>query len=203
MEEIIVKSSHKVAIAGTIKDELTEQPIADMVVNIVGQNLNIWATENGSFYLITQPNSQIKLPTSLAKIENGFFYFMDLPDGEYKLRISAPNSKLRYEQEKEINVTAPNLQILVELSPTQLTGNVKRSDNQEAISQALVKLGGSEYQTFTDTEGKYTLSGIVASSPTVKVSHKSFESSTRKVEQQLNPGEKRTEDFSLKPLNSI
>ncbi|MDJ0693216.1 carboxypeptidase regulatory-like domain-containing protein [Mastigocoleus sp. MO_188.B34] len=200
---MIIKASHKVAIAGTIKDEFTEQPIADTIVNIVGQNFNIWATENGSFYLIGEPKSPIKLPTSLAKIENGFFNFMDLPDGEYKLKVSAPNFKLRYEQDKEIDVTAPNLQISVELSPTQLTGNVRRSDNQEPISQALVKLGGSEYQTFTDIEGKYTLSDIVASSPTIQVSHKSFELSTRKLEQQLNPGEKRTEDFSLKPLNSI
>lgn len=197
MEEIEVR--HKVAIAGTTSDEVTKQPIADAVVKLLGQNLHIQMSENGSFYLINQQTGLVKLPTSLSKIQNGFFYFMDLPNGEYTLKVSAPKLESRYEPVKEQKVTVPNLQANVQLSPTRLVGQVKRSDNNEPIAKALVKLGGSEYQTLTNDKGKYILLGIVASKPIVQISHPKFERSSKQVE--LIAGKEHTQDFSLKPLN--
>jgi hypothetical protein len=197
MEEIEVR--HKVAIAGTTSDEVTKQPIADAVVELLGQNLHIQMSENGSFYLINQQTGLVKLPTSLSKIQNGFFYFMDLPNGEYTLKVSAPKLESRYEPVKEQKVTVPNLQANVQLSPTRLVGQVKRSDNNEPIAKALVKLGGSEYQTLTNDKGEYILLGIVASKPTVQVSYPKFEQSSKQVE--LIAGIEHIQDFSLKPLN--
>jgi Carboxypeptidase regulatory-like domain len=197
MEEIPIR--HKVAIAGTVNDEITKQPIVDAVIELVSQNLHIHICEEGSFYVIDRPKGLIKLPTSLAKIRNGFFYFMDLPDGEYTLKVSAPNLESRYEPVKEQRVIAPNWQFLVQLSPTRLIGQVKRSDNNEPIANAVVKLGGSEYQTFTDEKGEYILLGIVASQPKVQVSHQRFEQSFRTVE--LTAGKEHIQDFSLKPLS--
>lgn len=196
MESIEIR--HKVAIAGTTSDEVTKQPIADAVVELFGQNLHIQTSENGSFYLINKQTGLVKLPTSLSKIQNGFFYFMDLPPGEYTLKVSAPKLESRYEK-KEQKVTVPNLQANVQLSPTRLVGHVKRSDNNEPIAKALVKLGGSEYQTLTNDKGEYILLGIVASKPTVQVSHPKFEQSSKQVE--LIAGIEHIQDFSLKPLN--
>lgn len=197
MKEIEIR--HKVAIAGTTSDEITNQPIADVVVELSGQNIHILMCENGSFYLINQQKGQVKLPTSLSKIQNGFFYFMDLPNGEYTLKVSAPKLKSRYEPVKEQKVTVPNLQAKIQLSPTRLVGQVKRSDNNEPITKALVKLGGSEYQTLTNDKGEYILLGLVASKPTVQVSYPNFEQSSQKVE--LIAGKEHIQDFSLKPLS--
>lgn len=196
MEEIEIR--HKVAIAGTTSDEISKQPIADAVVELLGQNLHIQMSENGSFYLIDQQTGLVKLPTLLSKIQNGLFYFMDLPNGEYTLKVSAPKLEKRYERVQE-KVTVPNLQANVQLSPTRLVGQVKRSDNNEPIAKALVKLGGSEYQTLTNDKGEYILLGIVASKPTVQVSHPKFEQSSQEVK--LIAGIEHIENFSLKPLS--
>ncbi|NJR76860.1 MAG: carboxypeptidase regulatory-like domain-containing protein [Scytonema sp. CRU_2_7] len=87
----------------------------------------------------------------------------------------------------------------MQLSPTRLVGQVKRSDNNEPIVTALVKLGGSEYQTLTNEKGEYILLGIVAGKPTVQVSHPKFEQSSQQVE--LVAGIEHIQDFSLKPLS--
>lgn len=126
---------------------------------------------------------------------------MDLPNGEYTLKVSAPKLESWYESVKEQKVTAPNLQGNVQLSPTQLVGQVKRSDNNEPIPKALVKLGGSEYQTWTNDKGEYILLGIVAGKPTVQVSYPKFEQSSQTVE--LIAGKELTQDLSLKPLNWV
>jgi Carboxypeptidase regulatory-like domain len=196
MEKIEIR--HKVAIAGTTSDEITKQPIADAFVELVGQNLHIEMSENGSFYLIDQETGLVKLPTSLSKIQNGFFYFMDLPNGEYTLKVSAPKLESRYEPVKEQKVSPPNLQANVQLSPTRVIGRVS-SDKNEPIPKALVKLGGSEYQTLTNDKGEYILLGIVASKPKVQVSHPKFEQSSQEVE--LIAGIEHIQDFSLKPLS--
>lgn len=197
MEEIEIR--HKVAIAGTASDKVTKQPITDVIVELFGQDLHIQMSEKGSLYLINQQTGLVRLPTSLSKIQNGFFYFMDLPNGEYTLKVSAPKLEKRYEKFKEQKITIPNLQANVQLSPTQLVGQVKRSDNNEPIAKALVKLGGSEYQTLTNDKGEYILLGVVASKPTVQVSHPKFERSSKQVE--LIAGIERIQDFSLKPLD--
>jgi hypothetical protein len=196
MEKIEIR--HKVALAGTTSDEITKQPIADALVELLGQNLHIQTSENGSFYLIDQQTGLVKLPTSLSKIQNGFFYFMDLPNGEYTLKVSAPKLESRYEPVKEQKVSVPNLQANVQLSPTRLIGRVN-SDKNEPIVKALVKLRGSEYQTLTNDKGEYILLGIVASKPDLQVSHPKFEQSSQEVE--LIAGIEHIQNFSLKPLS--
>lgn len=93
-----IKIRHKVALAGTISYKETNQPIANAVVELLGQSLHIQISENGSFYLINQQTGLVKLPTSRSKIQNGFFYFMDLPNGEYTLTVSALVSYPKFEQ---------------------------------------------------------------------------------------------------------
>jgi hypothetical protein len=185
---------HTVVIAGTVTNAINGQRLSDAVVELLGSNLHIQTGVDGSFYLIgDQLTEPVKLPTWLSKIQDGFFYFMDLPPGEYTLKVSAPNLGSRYEPSKEQKVTVPNLQLNVQLSPTQLVGQVKGSDNVNTIPNALVQLRGSETQTFTDKEGKYLLSGIQAGTPTVQVSEQGVVKYTQKVK--LIAGEIITANF--------
>ncbi|MBW4631802.1 MAG: carboxypeptidase-like regulatory domain-containing protein [Iphinoe sp. HA4291-MV1] len=179
------ETRHRVAIAGSVTDEVTNQPIAVVVVEVVEHNLQ------------TQTR------------EDGFFYFIDLPAGEYTLNVSAPNLGTRYGTATVANVIVKqvedgkppefDLKAKIKLSPTQLVGKVKRKDNGLAIHNALVQLRGSETQTFTDKEGNYILSGIVASQPNVQVLLNGFEISSQKVT--LTAGKKTpVDDFNLVPV---
>jgi hypothetical protein len=174
---------HQVAIAGFVNDAITEHRIADAGVEVVGQNLQIQTREDGSFY------------------------FIDLPDGQYTLKVSVPNLGSRYGTATVANITVKNengrpifdLQAKVKLSPTRLVGQVKGSDNNQPIANALVQLCGSETKTLTNQEGRYVLSGIQASQPRVQVSVNGFVTQIQKVKEKLIAGQEQPVDFRLVP----
>jgi Carboxypeptidase regulatory-like domain/CarboxypepD_reg-like domain len=174
---------HRVAIAGSVTDAITEQRIAGAVVEVVGQNLQTQTREDGSFY------------------------FIDLPDGQYTLKVSAPNLGSRYGTANVANVTVKDengrlifdSQANVKLSPTRLIGQVKRSDNNQPIANALVQLRGSETQTLTNKEGRYVLSGIQASQPRVQVSVNGFVTQIQQVKEKLIAGQEQAVEFRLVP----
>jgi hypothetical protein len=186
---------HRAAIAGYITDAISGQEIADAAVEIVGQDL--------------------KAQTQA----DGFFYFMDLPVGLYELVVSAPQLGTRYgtaaiadvevKTETITNVTPKNITVIkpifddkanVQLPPTRLGGEVKRSDNDQAIPQATVRLRGSQVKTLTDEEGKYLLSGLQSSQPTVQVSATGFVTESQE-KVTLTAGEETTVNFSLTPIS--
>ncbi len=190
MEEI----RHLAAIAGYVTNEISSKGIPAAVVEVVGQNLRT-KTQN-----------------------DGFFYFIDLPVGNYFLKISAPDLGTRYgeveisdvavQTETIENVTLENITVIkpildpkanVQLSPTSLVGEVKRSDNDEAIAQAVIRLLGSEAQTLTDNEGKYGLYDLRESKPSVQVSATGFVTATQTVP--LTAGQATTANFSLIPTS--
>lgn len=181
MEEIILH--HKAAIAGTVNDKITKQPIADVLVEIVSQNLHVYTSEDG------------------------FFYFNDLPNGQYTLKFSIPkNLKNMYGievVEKTVTVQTEQKGIYVipiidpanvQLSPTRLMGKVKNNDQN--IVNALVQLFSSQVQTETDKEGGYIFSGIEAGKQTIRVYFKGSQVDKRLVT--LTAGQDNTEDFNLK-----
>ena len=176
MEEI----SHRAAIAGHITDPILGNRIPEVVVEVVGENLS---TVTGS---------------------DGFYYFLDLPAGQYELSAAAPQLGTRYGTANVTNVTVAddidgrpifdptaNLQ----LSPTRLVGEVRRSADNQVIAQATVKLRGSEARTVTNDLGQYILSGLQQGNPTVQVSAPGFATAIQTVT--LTTGEATTADFSL------
>lgn len=174
---------HRVAIAGTVTDAITQQSIQGAVVKIEGLNLSTLTREDGSFY------------------------FQDLLLKTYNLKVSAPKLGSRYGTADISAVTVqddkdgkpifdPKAQ--VKLSPTRLVGQLKRSDNNQPIAKAIVQLRGSETQTLTNKEGRYTLSGIQAGNPTIQVSAKGFQPETQKIT--LTAGQQTITDFNLTPI---
>ncbi len=176
MEEI----RHRAAIAGYVTDAITRQAIWGAIVEIVGQNLR------------TQTRN------------DGFFYFIDLPTGQYSLNLSASHLGSRYGIATVSNVMVQNAadgrpifdsKANVLLPPTRLTGQVKRSDNNQAIATAIIQVLGSEAQTLTDKNGLFTLSGIPAGKPTIKVSAKGLTTVTQQVI--MTAGEETIANLSL------
>ena len=176
MEEI----RHRAAIAGHITDAISGKGIPEAVVNVIGQN------------------------QCTLTVREGFYYFIDLPAGQYGLSSAAPHLGTRYGTASVSDVAVADdtdgrpifdPKADLPLPPTRLVGQVRRSDNDQAIAQATVQLRGSEAQTVANDLGQYILSGLQQGHPTVQVSAPGFATATQTVT--LTTGEATTADFSL------
>ena len=181
VEDTFEVISHRASIAGHITDLITRQAIPNVAVEVVGQNLQ---TLTG---------------------KDGFFYFIDLSVGQYMLRVSTPRLGSRYRTTTDVpDVAVENepdgrpifdSKANVQLSPTRVVGEVKRSDNNQPIENAVVQLRGSGIQTLTDDRGEYILSSLVKGNPTVQAVAQGFLPSTQTVT--LTAGEETIANFSL------
>jgi hypothetical protein len=171
---------HRIAIAGSVTDASTGQPISNAILEITGHHLRTFSRDDGSFY------------------------FIDLPMGQYPLTASVPDLGSRYGSATVAAVAVQNAsdgrpildpKAQVKLPPTRLVGQVQRSDNNQPIANAVVRLLGSETQTLTNQTGHYTLLGIQAGNPTAQVSAEGFAISSQKVS--LSAGQVTTANFRL------
>ncbi|MBD2037651.1 carboxypeptidase regulatory-like domain-containing protein [Leptolyngbya sp. FACHB-321] len=171
---------HYVAIAGSVANAVSGGAIAGTLVEIVDLKRRTLTREDGSFY------------------------FTDLPVGSYILTIAAPHLSSRYGAINGLTIQVQNNErgkpILdpkakVQLVPTTLTGQVVRADTSKPIRGAIVQLRRGDLQTITDKEGRYTLSGLLASKPSIQVTAKDFSTSVQTVV--LTTGQTTTANFSL------
>ncbi|MBD2358717.1 carboxypeptidase regulatory-like domain-containing protein [Tolypothrix sp. FACHB-123] len=186
VSEEIIYIKHRAAIAGYVTDAITGKGISGVAVKVVGKNL------------------------STLTNKDGFFYFVDLEKGQYDLNIlvSKESHRIYGGSDDEPTTTIQgiavesdgkpvfDLKANVALYPTRLVGSVKRSDNQNNVPKAIIKLRGSEIQTLTDDKGQYFLSGL-RSPVTIQVSATEIATTSQQVT--LEPGKQQSLDFNVKP----
>lgn len=171
---------HRVAIAGSVHDAITQQPIVGAKVEVIEPELQTLTREDGSFY------------------------FLDLPGGQYRLRVSTKTLGSRYETLEnlpEVTVKeslegggALDKSVSVLLSPTCFTGQVTAKSDDAPIVSAKISLRGSENNTLSDSTGQYTLT-VQAGRPTLMATAPGFQLKTRKIA--ITAGEKKTANFKL------
>lgn len=183
---------HRVAIAGILTDEITQQPIPFAEIRLLQapQKLTerlalkalqlsnqwqlrpggdrIWISSHRSLAIVHTAKGDYCLQTWTD--QNGCFAFLDLQDdGDYTLQASWPEAGSRYglvsftvTSWKQADSTARFVEL--KLPPTALQGKVSKSDGP-AISMAKVQIQETGDFTFTDKDGKYLFTGLEASSP--------------------------------------
>ncbi len=204
--------SHKVSIAGQVKDKCTGNGISGATIKIV-----------------KSPNKSSKIINNLKPVKaaaDGYFCLTDLPPGDYQLEASLPSAGTRYGVIKSaiIKVNNSSQSIDLQLPPTILQGKifhiVKKEEGlqEELICMAKVSIKGSYESTFSEgerpssTEGElspstpdnskcnYRLKGIEASDKKQKVICSKIGYKCVEVEQKIEVGEENKLNFKLEPL---
>jgi hypothetical protein len=174
---------HRAAICGYVRDASSGAGIGSATVALVGTAVQ--QTQTGA---------------------DGFYYVLDLADGLYALSAAAPTLGTRYgtvsvtgvlvasdAQGRPIFDPKGNL----DLSPTRLTGTVRRSDTLAPIAHADVRLRASRVQTKSNTVGIYALSAVEAGTQTLEVSARGFTAVSQTVS--LAAGQDSVVDIDLTP----
>lgn len=145
---------------------------------------------------------------------DGLFCFLNLPEGDYTLIASMPKSTRRYGVSQTQNVTVSHndegdIAISVAditLPSTSIIGKISSTieASDEPIMLAEVKIKGSHDSTYSNSKGEYILSGLEASvrERTVIVQAQGYQDTQRTIALS-EPGEQKTLDFELTPLNKL
>lgn len=197
---------HRVAVAGTITDSITRKPIPDALVEIRQGPAAYQAKVN----ILSGDPAWVLLDQRFGRTRSrydGLFFFLDLSPGNYLLRVSAPQLGSRYgvvevgpytvQAGRDANGRVRVTQADVVLSPTRIEGHVTRSDNNQPVAGAQVRLRGAPRTTVTAGDGGYLLSDLVAGNPTVEVSAATFQTIHRTV--QLQAGQLHAVNITLQP----
>jgi hypothetical protein len=157
---------HQVAIAGIVSDAQTGEMIHRALVEMIQmpesfqQGLTLKAMQHG-----VQWANLPERPDRTYTTKDGTFYFIDLPDGDYTLQVSLPGAGTRYRTVQAAVKVARNQDLIqrataaIALLPTSIRGIITNSD-KEPIVMANVRVEGSSASTFSDSEGKYLLTGL-------------------------------------------
>jgi hypothetical protein len=195
-----------VSIAGRVTDEVSGAAIAGATIEVVDGPP---AFEKKRQTLANDPEWERKAERldRTTSHSDGIFFLSKLPPGMYRLRVTPPPPSSRYEtvETRQIEVAETRdergrIQLDpadVALSPTRIHGQVTRGDSGDAVVGARVRLVGDYRVVRTDSQGRYALTDLVASSPTLEVSAVQFKPVRREVS--LQAGQNLNVDVVLEP----
>uniref|UniRef100_A0A7C4LIY6 Carboxypeptidase regulatory-like domain-containing protein n=1 Tax=Schlesneria paludicola TaxID=360056 RepID=A0A7C4LIY6_9PLAN len=163
-------------LAGQVQSAISEQPIANAKVIMVGCGLE------------TTTNAQ------------GLFAFPQAPAGTVTLEISAAG--FRTERVNKELVTEQDHSLRVVLAGgVSLAGRVVRAIDRQPLGGAEVRILGSKLAAKSDPEGLYKLTGLVPGTVSVQVIAPGFRSELAEVP--LEPGSDTSRNFVLKGTAAV
>ena len=126
-------------------------------------------------------------PDQTLTATDGHFHFMDLPNGQYTLVASMPDSGSRYgtaQTQLSVSRNASGHIVMavadIALPPTTIKGKVTGPGSTN-VMMAKIQVQGSGEQTFSDSQGRYLLTGIETGNRTILVSAQGLQSNSRPV----------------------
>jgi len=161
-------------ISGTVKDQVTNQPIAGALVRA-----------DSVFFNTTDSNG---------------YYTMFVLDGTYTVTASAPGYGIQSRSVKvDSGQTKTENFLLQSVSPGSIIGSVTDATTGNAIVDATITADG--YSSTTDEDGNYTLSNMPAWTYTVTVSASGFVGDSKVVN--VPSGGSVRADFPLSPYTRV
>jgi len=177
--------THRVAVAGWVKDSETKKAIAAADVTIVAmpsafeQRLKLASMRYGIRWA-----ALAERPDKTQTKEDGLFYFLDLPNGKYTVRVTATKSGKRYASSEETASVTHDPQgnlkmasLKVALQPTAVKGKITGPNHKAGVVMAEVRIKGSGERTFSDAQGQYVLTAIEPGTRTVQVTAQGYKPS--------------------------
>jgi hypothetical protein len=177
--------THRVAVAGWVKDSETKNAIGRADVTIVAmpaafeQRLKLASMRYG-----TRWAALTERPDKTQTKEDGLFYFLDLPNGKYTVRVTATKLGKRYSGAEETASVTRDSQgklrlatVKVALQPTAVKGKITGSNQKAGVVMAEVRIKGSGERTFSDAQGQYALTAIEPGTRTVQVTAQGYKPS--------------------------
>lgn len=179
---------HAVAVTGSVSDAQTGQALAGALVTITDAPLEFtsWlATRAKQFGARWQ--AMIERPDRTRTAADGHFHFLDLPNGDYTLVASLPGYGSRYGiAEEAVSVsrgTGGNIVMATaafQLPPTTLKGTVTAAASAPVVL-AEVKVRGSGETAFSDSQGRYSLTGLEKGLRTIQINAKGYQPASQVV----------------------
>jgi carboxypeptidase family protein len=179
---------HQAAITGRVTDAQLIRPLGGARVRISAGPAAFmnWLAIHALQYEDTWA-TLTERPDQKKTAADGHFHFMDLPNGQYTLVASLPDTGNRYgtaqvqaSVSRDANGHIAMAISDIALSPTTIKGKVT-GPSAANIMMAKVQIQGSGEQTFSDSQGRYLLTGLETGARTVLVSAQGFQSSSRAV----------------------
>jgi len=160
----------QVAIYGQVSDAQTGLPIQGALVEIGKRPdaFNKWL-ELRSIQYGSDWDRMTERPDRTRTAVDGHFHFLDLPDGEYTLTASLPSAGTRYGT-AQVTVTVRRDErgniarnpADMSLPPTAIKGQIVTAADKSPVFMAKIQIEGSAELAFSDSKGKYLLSGLEA-----------------------------------------
>jgi len=148
-------------VEGRVLDGDTGAPLAGVVVTLTG----------GQSYTTTTD-------------ESGLFRFEDLEPGAFELQLSlngyaSLTASLQLQQGSRTSFGT--LQMLPKSSATQaatVTGQITRADSGAGLEGVMIRVGGTDNETTTNSDGRYQLNGLASGAVTLVASKSGFQSAS-------------------------
>jgi hypothetical protein len=199
--KVVTSARHRVGIAGHVKDAFSGRLLggAKLVISDMPQAFRQRLRRLELQWVPVKQRVNVSADTFFAR-DDGLFYLLDLPPGDYKLSASHPASGKRFGMAEvsvsvvydgEGNFKPSWVEIL--LPPTGLQGTI--ACGKIAMANVSVCVRGSAESAYSDTLGRYVLTGIEPGPRTVLIKGQGLQPALQAVD--LIPGQILTKDFKV------